>query len=93
MLPIIITLITGLGGYLLARDFVRRRLRFVDAVQSPFAPVVAGLVGGLLISPLALLPLLSIVPVVVFGIGVGLGTASGARQVRRADAQQRRLTP
>lgn len=94
MLPIIIvTLVTGLGGYLLARDFVRRRLRFVDAVQSPFAPLFAGLVAGLLAWPLALLPLLSIVPVVVFGIGVGLGTASGARLVRRAETQQRRLTP
>jgi hypothetical protein len=93
MLPILITLVTGLGGYLLARDFVRRRLRFVDAVQSPFAPLVAGVVGGLLVWPLALLPLLSIVPVVVFGIGVGLGTASGARLVRRAETQQRRLTP
>ncbi|HEX3233621.1 MAG TPA: hypothetical protein VHR41_05460 [Gemmatimonadales bacterium] len=93
MLPIIVTLVTGLGGYLLARDFVRRRLRFVDAVQSPFAPLFAGLVAGLLVWPLALLPVLSIVPVVVFGLGVGLGTASGARLVRRAESQRRQLTP
>jgi hypothetical protein len=29
----------------------------------------------------------------VFGIGAGLGTASGARLVRRADMELRRLIP
>ena len=37
-------------GFNQARSFVRTRLRFVDAVQSPFAPIIAGagafLIGG-----------------------------------------------
>src|SRR3977135_3978458 len=30
------------GGFVAARNFVRSRLRFVDAVRKPAAPVVAG---------------------------------------------------
>jgi hypothetical protein len=37
MLPLLITLTAGAIGFILARSFVRRRLRFVDAVHSPVA--------------------------------------------------------
>jgi hypothetical protein len=43
--------------------------------------------------PLALLPLVSVGPAIMFGIGTGLGTASGARIVRRGDATHHRLAP
>ncbi|HEX2217927.1 MAG TPA: hypothetical protein VHG35_03940 [Gemmatimonadales bacterium] len=88
-----VTLAAGLIGYLLARRFVSRRLRFVDAVQSRFAPFVAAVAGALTISPLTVLPLITLTTAMVFGIGAGLGTASGARLVRRADVQLRRLAP
>jgi hypothetical protein len=87
-----VTLAAGALGYILARNFVRHRLRFVDAVHSPFAPVVAGLVAALVAWPAVLLPLVTLTTAIVFGIGTGLGTASGSRALRRNEAH-RRLTP
>jgi hypothetical protein len=88
-----VTLGAGLAGYLMARRFVSRRLRFVDAVQSRFAPLVAAVTATIVIWPLTLLPLVTIATAMTFGIGTGLGTASGARVVRRADVELRRLAP
>jgi hypothetical protein len=88
-----IALAAGFVGYLLARRFVSRRLRFVDAVQSRLAPLVAAVFGALAILPLTALPLVTFTTAIVFGIGAGFGTASGARLVRRADMELRRLVP
>jgi len=88
-----VTLAAGIIGYLLARRFVSRRLRFVDAVQSRLAPLVAALTGAIAILPLTALPMVTLTTAMVFGIGAGLGTASGARLVRRADLELRRLVP
>src|SRR2546422_6526633 len=71
------------GGFVATRSFVRRRLRFVDAVRSPAAPLVAGIAGGLAASVVAL-PLGVLLPVGVwtaaaFGVGVAGGVASGRR--------------
>jgi hypothetical protein len=88
-----ITLAAGFAGYLIARRFVSRRLRFVDAVQSRFAPLVAAVAAAVAISPLTALPLVTLTTAMVFGIGAGIGTASGARLVRRADMELRRLIP
>jgi hypothetical protein len=49
--------------------------------------------GFLLAWPLALLPLISAAPAALFGLGVGLGSATGARMARRADDPRHRLTP
>ena len=91
-LALLLTATAGFG-YLAARNFVRGRLRFVDAVQSPWAPWIAGACGAVLISPLTLLPLLGATTALVFGIGIGLGTASGARAIRRGEGHSRRLIP
>jgi hypothetical protein len=93
MYEFFIALAGGLIGYLVARRFVSRRLRFVDAVQSRFAPLVAALGGAIAILPLTAFPLVTLTTAMVFGIGTGLGTASGARLVRRADVELRRLAP
>ena len=93
MTEFLIILAAGFSGYLLARRFVSRRLRFVDAVQSRFAPLLAALTATILTWPLTLLPLVSLTTAIAFGIGTGLGTASGARVIRRADGELRRLTP
>jgi hypothetical protein len=93
MLPLLITAAVGAIGFILARNFVRRRLRFVDAVHSPVAPLVAGLVAALVASPATLLPFITITTAIVFGIGTAIGTASGARAIRVADSARRRLTP
>jgi hypothetical protein len=93
MIAFLITLAAGFTGYLLARRFVSRRLRFVDAVQSRFAPAVAGLTATIVFWPLTMLPVVSLVTAMAFGVGTGFGTASGARLVRRADVELRRLAP
>jgi len=93
MIPLALTLAAGLAGYLFARSFVHARLRFVDAVQSPLAPFVAGLAAALLAWPLVLLPAVTLWTALIFGFGTGLGTASGARLVRRSEGQPRRLRP
>lgn len=93
MLQLLITLAAGAIGFIIARNFVRRRLRFVDAVHSPLAPLVAGITAALLAWPAVLLPLVTLTTAVVFGIGTGLGTASGARALRNDDRSRRRLTP
>ena len=93
MYEFFVTLGAGLAGYLLTRRFVSRRLRFVDAVQSRFAPLMAAVSGALAILPLTAFPLVTLTTAMVFGIGAGFGTATGARLVRRADMQLRRLVP
>jgi hypothetical protein len=93
MLPLLITIAAGAIGFILARNFVRRRLRFVDAIHSPVAPLLAGLAAALVVSPAVLLPFVTLTTAIVFGIGTGFGTASGARAVRNVDAARRRLTP
>jgi len=79
--------VTGLAsgfGYLKSRQFVRRKLRFVDAVQNPAVPLIAGGAAGLLALPLAgLLPILTTVSAIVFGVGIGVGVLHGARDVKR----------
>lgn len=77
----------GIGaGYVRVRRFVRDRLRFVDAVQRPAAPVLAGVVGALAAAPVVwLLPVVGGGTALLFGAGLGLAVRHGARDVRRGD--------
>ncbi|HEX9705484.1 MAG TPA: hypothetical protein VGA20_09575 [Gemmatimonadales bacterium] len=68
------------AGFYWTRTFVRRRLRFVDAIQKPAAPIVAGVAAAALIAgPAALLPVIGAGTVALFGAGVAAGVASGRR--------------
>ena len=93
MLELLITITAGAIGFILARNFVRRRLRFVDAVHSPWAPLIAGVVAAVVVWPAALLPFISLGTAVVFGIGTALGTASGANARKGGAGHRRRLNP
>jgi hypothetical protein len=75
----------GVFAFGFARGFVRRRLRFVDAIRSPGIPVLAAVVAGLLVLPLTLLPLVSGLTAAVVGLGAGLGTRSGVKALQRGD--------
>lgn len=66
-----------IGGFVVTRGFVRRRLRFVDAVQKPSAPLIAGAAAAVVALPVTLLPVVTVGTAVAFGIGVAGGVASG----------------
>ncbi|HEU5262951.1 MAG TPA: hypothetical protein VFU41_16140 [Gemmatimonadales bacterium] len=67
------------GGFVATRNFVRRRLRFVDAVYKPAAPLVAGLAATAVALPVAALPIVGVGTAVAFGVGVAAGVASGRK--------------
>ena len=68
---------TGVA-YVWTKGFVRRRLRFVDAVRKPLAPVVAGVVAAAFAVPIAgLLPVVTVASGLLIGAGVGAGVANG----------------
>jgi hypothetical protein len=74
--------IVALGsGFVATRNFVRRRLRFVDAVRNPVAPLLAGIVATAVALPVAALPLVTVWTAAAFGVGVAGGVASGRRSL------------
>ncbi len=66
-----------IGGFFVTRDFVKRKLRFVDAVQKPYVPLIAGAAAAVVALPFTLLPVVTTLTAVAFGIGVAGGVASG----------------
>ena len=77
MLGLIIAAAALVGGFIITRDFVRRRLRYVDAVQKPAAPLIAGAVAAVVLLPVTLLPVVTVATAIAFGVGVAGGVASG----------------
>src|SRR5437899_11399845 len=65
------------GGFVTTRNFVRRRLRFVDAAQKPAVPLLVGLAATAVALPIALLPVVTVGTAVAFGVGVAGGFAAG----------------
>lgn len=84
-LAITVTVMGGVLAFGFARGFIRRRLRFVDAVRSPLTPYVAGGIALLVAAPFTLLPLVTGATVAVVGLGAGLGAKSGVTAIRRGD--------
>lgn len=85
ILSILISLAASMLAYAQARSFVTRRLRYVDAVQTPLAPFVAGILAFIALLPVAaILPLVGVGTAVSVGIAVGAGVAAGARDVRHS---------
>jgi hypothetical protein len=77
MIGLIVTAAALVGGFVVARDFVRRRLRYVDAVRRPSAPLIAGVAAAAVALPVALLPVVTIGTAIALGVGVAGGVASG----------------
>ncbi len=65
------------GGFVVTRNFVRRRLRFVDIVQKPAAPLVAGAIAAVALLPAMVLPAVGLGTALALGVGVASGVASG----------------
>ena len=77
MIWLAVTAAALVGGYWLSRNFVRRKLRYVDAIQKPSAPLIAGAVAAAAVLPVAALPIVTVGTAVAFGVGVASGVASG----------------
>jgi hypothetical protein len=77
MLWLAVTAAALVGGFIISRSFVRRRLRYVDAIRKPSAPLIAGAVAAVVVAPVALLPIITVGTAVAFGVGVASGVASG----------------
>ena len=74
-------------GYFKTRRFVRERLRFVEMVHRPAAPVVVGVTTmvatGLLVY---FVPFVGALTAVLAGIGIGVGVSQGAKDSKRLSA-------
>ncbi|MGD2135900.1 MAG: hypothetical protein PVF27_07065 [Gemmatimonadales bacterium] len=78
-----VTGVAAVWGYAQTRQFVRRRLRFVDAVHKPAAPVIAGAAAALITAPVSFLPIVTLGSAAIFGVGVGVGVRHGSRDSHR----------
>ncbi|HMA01340.1 MAG: hypothetical protein ACM34L_16455 [Gemmatimonas sp.] len=75
-------------AYVQTRDFVRRRLRYVEKVQTPIAPWIAGLAVALVGVPIAaFLPFVGIGTAVVLGASVGTAVAHGVRDIKSGGSE------
>jgi hypothetical protein len=71
-------------GFIQARGFTRRKLRFVEAAQNPLAPFVVGAAAALIAMPVvALLPIVGGGTALLFGAGVGAGVLAGKQDIIR----------
>ena len=83
ILSFAISIVLSIVAYSQAKGFVTRRLRYVDAVQSRLAPIIAGVAVAVCTLPLvAVLPLVGGGTALTLGLSVGLGVAAGAREVK-----------
>lgn len=73
----------SVGGYITTKRFVRTRLRFVDGVHRRGVPVMAGIAAWGVGLVAAVLPLVTPVTAMLFGIGIGTGVAAGRRDLKR----------
>jgi hypothetical protein len=86
LLSLIVSAAAGLFMFGLAREFVRNKLRFVDAVKSPIAPWIAGFGVLMVMSPIAaILPIVTGFTAAIAGLATGLGTASGVKALKRGE--------
>jgi hypothetical protein len=76
----------GVLSFGFARGFIRRRLRFVDAVYSPLTPWVAGGLALLIAAPFTMLPMITAVTAAMVALGAWLGAKSGVKALRRGEA-------
>lgn len=74
-------------GFSFTRNFVRSKLRFVDAAHNGAAPWVAGIATALVTAPvfgvLGILPIIYTGMAGFLGLGVGAGVAVGSSDIRR----------
>ena len=84
MIGFTLFLVSLLLGYTTARQFVRARLRYVDAIRGMGMPVIAAIAAAAVAMPvfwLLPLPFFTAGTAAVFGLSVGVGVRAGAKDV------------
>jgi purine-cytosine permease-like protein len=88
ILSIAVSVVASGMAFRWAHNLMTRRLRYVDAAQTRFAPIVAGVIATVVMLPVTWLPIIGLVlgagTAVAVGLGVGLGVASASRAIRVA---------
>ena len=83
-----ISIAVAVIAYVQTRDFVRRRLRYVEQVQRPIAPWLAGAAVALVGVPVAaFLPFVGLGTAIVLGASVGTAVAHGVRDIKRGGSE------
>lgn len=86
---LLVTVAAGIFAFGVAREYVRNRLRFVDAVRHPIAPWVAAFLVTVVLMPVvALLHVVHLAGMgtaLIVGGATGLGTASGVKALKRGE--------
>ena len=78
LIGLAISMAVAIVGYSRARAFVSEKLRYVDAVNHPLAPLMAGAGAfGVGAVAAAFLPLIGVGTALTFGLAVGLGVQAG----------------
>lgn len=86
LIGLVVSIAAGMFAFGLAREYVRQRLRFVDAVRNPLAPWAVALGAVLVAAPIVwLLPIVGGGTALIVGAGSGLGTASGVKALKRGE--------
>lgn len=83
MIELIVGAAAAIGGFTQVRSFVKRRLRYVDSVQKPTTPLIAGAAATVVAAPVvAVLPFIGVPVALALGLGVGAGTRAGLSDIR-----------
>ena len=68
------------GGFAWTRNFVRSKLRYVDAAHTRPVPWIVGIGAAVLAAPVvALLPIVGAGTAIALGVGAGLGVKSAQK--------------
>ena len=83
LLGLVVAAGAAIGGFTQTRSFVKRRLRYVEAIQKASAPVLAGAAVTIAAAPIvAILPIVTGAAAIALGVGVGAGTHVAVRDIR-----------
>jgi hypothetical protein len=84
LIALIVSGAAAVMGYSFSRNFVRRRLTYVEAVHGAAVPLLAGTAAAAAAMPVVwILPLIGGGTALLFGAAVAMGVSAGAKDIRR----------
>jgi hypothetical protein len=80
MIGLLVAFGAAVSGFLMSKDFTKRKLRYVDVVHTRPAPWIAAGAAILVAAPFTLLPIITGATALALGIGVGVGVKSAQHE-------------